>query len=37
MQPTNMQLSNYVLDNFIEHKLSELTDCSVPALSDVLD
>lgn len=34
MRAVNMQPSNYVLDNFVAHKLSELTACDAPELPD---
>jgi DNA-directed RNA polymerase subunit RPC12/RpoP len=32
--PNSMQMTNYTLDNFIAYKLSELTKCEAPNLSD---
>lgn len=34
MKASNAQPTNYLLDNFIAHKLSELTECGVPELPE---
>lgn len=34
MKATNLQPSNYLLDNFIAHQLSELTACGAPELPE---
>jgi hypothetical protein len=34
MHATNPRMTNYTLDNFIAHKLSELTACDAPDLAD---
>lgn len=34
MSATKLQPSNYMLDNFVAHKLSELTACDAPDLPD---